>query len=155
MASLKHAWIAMASAIECASAPVTVHLLGDGLTSGAVERLGAACRELASASLRHHDVTETLAAARSKADDPKSVTGRMLVPQFAEGRVLYLDSDTITYADVRPLFEMDMGTAKIAAVRDYTIFGVFRKSNSRGVSEFGAQIDLMKPLTVFMYFAQA
>lgn len=76
----------------------------------------------------------------------------MLLPQFAEGRVLCLDSDTIAYADVRPVLEMDIGTAKVAAVRDYAIIEVFRKSDSRGRSEFGDQIDLMDPLPVFKYF---
>lgn len=149
---IRHAWVAMASVIECASAPVTVHLLGDGLTSGAVEGLSAACRELAGARLHHHDVTDLLAAARSRFRDSRVVTGRMFLPQFADGRVLFLDSDTIAYADVRPLFEMDIGTAKVAAVRDYTILGVFTKSHSRGVSLFSAQIDLMEPLPFTMYF---
>ena len=150
MAFLKHAWIAMASAIECASAPVTVHLLGDGLTSDAVERLAAACRELAGASLHHHDVTGMLSEVQLKSYS-RAVMGRMFLPRLVEGRVLYLDSDTITYADISPLFEMDMGSAKIAAVRDYMMLGVFRKSKARGESKFREQIDLMSPRPVSEY----
>ena len=81
-----------------------------------------------------------------------AIMGRMLLPQLAEGRVLYIDSDTLTCADIRPLFEMDMGTAKIAAVRDYTVLGTFRKDRAIGRSVFADQIDLMKPTPVFMYF---
>ena len=152
MASLGRAWITMASAIECASAPVTVHLLGNGLTSGAVKGLSAACRDLADASLCHHDVTDMLAGVQLRGGSSRTAMGRLLLPQLAEGRVLYIDSDTLACADISPLFEMDMGSAKIAAVRDYAILGVFRHSTSRGESEFGAQIALMDPLPVSMYF---
>ena len=152
MASLRRAWIAMGSVIKCASAPVTVHLLGDGLGGGDVERLTVACRNLADARLVHHDVTCMLAAARSKAFEPRTITGRMLLSQLVEGRVLCIDSDTLTCGDIRPLFEIDMGTAKVAAVRDYAILEAFRKSHSHGEEKFGAQIDLMHPLSTFMYF---
>ena len=152
MAFLKHAWIAMASAIECASSPVSVHLLGDGLTSGAVEGLSAACRDLADASLCHHDMTDMLAGVQLRGGYSRAVMGRMFLPQLAEGRVLYIDSDTLTCADISPLFEMDMGRAKVAAVRDYTVLGTFRKGKSDGESVFADQIDLMKPQPVFMYF---
>lgn len=151
MAYLRHAWVAMASVIERASVPVTVHLLGDGLTGRAVEKLAAACRDLAGARLVHSDVTEALTEAQSKNHCSRATMGRMLLPHLAEGRVLYLDSDTIAYADVRPLFEKNMGTAKIAAARDYTVLGTFRKDCARGVSEFREQIDLMSPLPVFEY----
>ena len=151
-AFLKHAWIAMASAIEQAAAPVSVHLLGDGLASGAVERLSAACRELADARLVHHDVTEMLAGARLRGGSSRTTMGRLFLPQLVEGRVLYLDADTLTCADISPLFGMDMGTAKVAAVRDYTVLGTFRKGPSVGQSVFADQIDLMRPLPVFMYF---
>ena len=144
MANLRHAWIAMASAIECASAPVTVHLLGDGLTSGAVERLEAACRELADARLKHHNVTDILAATRSMAGDSRTVTGATLLPQLVEGRVLYLDSDTMTCADVRPLFEIDMGTAAVGSVRNYSLLGRLFEKHRTQRSEFDVQVDLAK-----------
>ena len=35
-----------------------------------------------------------------------------------EGRVLYLDSGTITHADIGPLFDMDMKGCHIASARD-------------------------------------
>ena len=152
MAYLRHAWVAMASVIERASAPVTVHLVGDGLTGDAVERLTEACRELADARLHHHDVTDLLTDAQSRVYFSRAMMGRMFLPQLTDGRVLYLDPDTIAYADVRPLFEMDMGAAKVAAVRDYTILGTFRKEHSRGVSACRDQIELMRPLPVFEYF---
>ena len=152
MAYLQHAWVAMASVIERASAPVTVHLVGDGLTGDAVERLAEACRELADARLHHHDVTGLLADAQSRGYFARAMMGRMFLPQLADGRVLYLDPDTIAYADIRPLFEMDMGAAKVAAVRDYTILGAFRKDHSHGVSECRDQIKLMKPQPIFEYF---
>ena len=112
MAYLRHAWVAMAPAIERASAPVAVHLLGDGLASGAVETLSAACRELAGASLNHQDVTGMLSEVQSKSYYSRAIMGRMFLPQLVDGRVLYLDSDTMTCADISPLFEMEMGSAK-------------------------------------------
>ena len=152
MAYLRHAWIAIASVIERASAPVTVHLVGDGLSDDAVKGLEAACRDLADARLHHHDVTGLLDDRQSKAYFSRAMMGRMFLPQLADGRVLYLDPDTIAYADVAPLFEIDMGAAKIAAVRDYTVLGAFRKDHSRGVSACRAQIALMKPSPIFEYF---
>ena len=116
---------------------MSVHLLGDGLTSGAVERLSAACRDLADASLCHHDMTDMLAGVQLRGGYSRAVMGRMFLPQLAEGRVLYIDSDTLTCADISPLFEMDMGTAKVAAVRDYTVLGTFRKGKSYGVTRAG------------------
>ena len=159
MAYLKHAWVAMASVIERASAPVTVHLLGDGLTDAAVEGIAAACRKLAHAHLRHHDVTDMLNGMTGALTDAlrrnhysRAAMGRMLLPQLADGRVLYLDVDTITYGDVRILFEMDMGTAKVAAVRDYVMLGTFKKDHSRSVSHYRDEIDLMSPQPISDYF---
>ena len=117
-----------------------------------MERLAAACRELADARLKHHDVTDMLAAVRSMAGDAMTATGRLLLPQLVEGRVLYLDSDTMTCADVRSLFEIDMGTAAIGAVRNYSLLGMLFEKHHTQRSEFDAQVDLMKPFPVSMYF---
>lgn len=142
---------AMASALEHVSAPATVHLLGDRLSTDAIESAQAACQRH-SATLAHRDLAELLEGAPETVGISRIAMGRMFLPQFVEGRTLHLDSDTMTFGDVAPLFALDMKGAPLGAVRDYAILDTFRQSWSRGMRKYGPQATLMAPHPITDYF---
>ena len=116
--------ISMMSAVEGASRPVTVHFMGWELTARAREILDRAIACWPGTELVYHDLVQTSSKGLShlQFDGRHSqVTKAVLhVPRLVgEGRVLYLDSDTLTCADVGPLFDLDMQGCLIAAARDY------------------------------------
>ena len=49
---------------------------------------------------------------------PPATYGRLLLPEFIKGRVLYLDGDTFARHDVLPLFEMDLDGKCFACALD-------------------------------------
>ena len=150
MAFLQPTLTAMASALEHASAPATVHLLGDRLPADAVESANALCQRH-SAALAHRDLAELLEGAPETVGISRIAMGRMFLPRFVEGRTLHLDSDTMTFGDVAPLFALDMKGAPLGAVRDYAILDTFRRSWSRGMRKYGPQAILMAPHPITDY----
>ena len=151
MAFLQPTLTAMASALEHASAPVTVHLLGDRLPANAVESANALCQRH-SATLAHRELAELLEGAPETVGISRIAMGRMFLPRFVEGRTLHLDSDTMTFGDIAPLFALDMKGAPLGAVRDYAILDTFRQSWSRGMRKYGPQALLMAPHPITDYF---
>ncbi len=49
---------------------------------------------------------------------PAATYGRLILPRLVQGRVLYLDGDTLVRRDVLPLFEMDMDGKCFASALD-------------------------------------
>ena len=125
--------IAMMSVLKHASRPFSVHFLGYQLADDAKRRLELACRSFADADLSFHELDkDMLAGATQKTDYISLVTlGRLGLPKLAQGQVLYIDGDTITYGDVATLFDLDMKGALIGAVRDVvTLKNLFKKYNN-------------------------
>lgn len=127
MPFLRPTLVAMMSAIAHASRPVDVHMLGDTLTEDAREMLASGCRAFPGTRLVHHDITDLLVDSPAVGKWPRSAIGPLLIPGFVDGRALNLDSDTITHADVAPLFDLNMNGHPIAAVRDFSILNDIRK----------------------------
>ena len=142
----------MDSAIRRASRPATVHFLGDGLTSAARKALETVCRATAGTRLVYHDVSDILPSSFvSHHHWPRTVLARLHIPHLAEGRVLYIDSDTLTLCDVAPLFDMDLGGNPIGAVRDFgQLDDVLRKHIN--MYRLKVMTDLMDPLPIHDYF---
>ena len=115
--------VAMMSAIESTRRPVTVHFLGHGLDDAARRRLDRAVGCWPQADLVFHDMVAALNDIWEKFawnGRHTAMTKALLhIPALVEGKVLYLDSDTLTYADVGALFDTDMQDRLIGAVRDY------------------------------------
>ena len=151
-AYLRLALTAMDSAIRRASRPVTVHFLGDGLTSAARRALETVCRATAGTRLVYHDVSDILPASyASHLHSSRTVLARLHIPHLAEGRVLYIDSDTLTLCDVAPLFDMDLRGNPIGAVRDFGLLDdVLRKHIN--MYRLKVMTDLMDPQPVHDYF---
>ena len=116
--------ISMMSAVEGASRPVTVHFMGWELDARARAVLDRAIDGWPEADLVYHDLVQAASKGLSHIEFDgrhSPVTKAVLhVPRLVgAGKVLYLDSDTLTCADVGPLFDLDMQGRLIAAARDY------------------------------------
>jgi lipopolysaccharide biosynthesis glycosyltransferase len=69
-------------------------------------------------------ITKALGAAELEGANNKSsyitatTMARLFIPRHIDGRVLYVDGDTLIVGDVSPLFNIDLGGSLVAAVRD-------------------------------------
>ena len=149
---LRPTLVAMASAIEKASRPVTVHLLGDGLPDAAVEIAKAVCAETPGAALVHHDVSDMLPEEFEFEHWSRAAMGRLCIPTLMEGRVLHLDGDTMTFADIAPLFDLDLHDDVAAAVRDFAPLHWISKNSPMGRSRLPVVTELMNPYPIHDYF---
>ena len=116
--------ISMMSAVESAGGPVTVHFMGWELDAGAMETIDAAVGCWPGTELVYHDLVRAtkkgLSHLRFDGRHSEATKAILHVPRLVgEGKVLYLDSDTLTCADIGPLFDLDMQGCLIAAARDY------------------------------------
>ena len=115
---------AMMSAVEHSSRPVTVHFLGHDISSEARRLLDKALECWPQNVLRFYDLSKVLTEGWDDFDwdgrHSAAIRANLSIPKLVDGgRVLYLDSDTITRADIGPLFDIDMKGHHIAAARDY------------------------------------
>ena len=124
---LPHTMVAMLSVLENAKRPVSVHILGDELSDAAKKAIEDACKRNGAADLVFHDLEEILPRQRLLGNWSRVILGRLWIPELIDGRVLYLDGDTYTFADISPLFEMDMGGSLLGCVRDIGQLSYFDK----------------------------
>ena len=142
--------VAMATAIEGASAPLDVRFLGAGLTEEDKMKLSEIIRRWPKTRIHYHELTAEMLKG-AVAHDYLSATALAIlqVPKLAEGKVLFLDSDLIVSGDVCELFDLDMAGFHIAAVRD---FGILRESldpDSKRTERFA---KLVAPLPLHCLF---
>lgn len=150
-AYLRLALTAMDSAIRRASRPVTVHFLGDCLTNAARSALDTVCRATIGTKLVYHDVSDILPTSFVNLHRSRTALARLHIPRLAEGRVLYIDSDTLTLCDIAPLFDMDLHGNPIGAVRDFGLLDdVLRKHIN--MYRLKVMTDLMDPQPIQDYF---
>ena len=142
--------VAMASAIEGASAPVDIHFMGFGLTVQHRTRLNAFARRYPETRIHYHGLTPKMlkGAIRHSYWTPTTLA-ILQVPKLAEGKVLFLDSDLIVSGDVCELFDLDMADFLVAAVRD---FSALRQSLDPGNKYTAHRTKLMHPLPLHCYF---
>ena len=127
------ALVAMTSVLRFVSRPARVYFLGHELTDAAQRKLEAACRHFPGTNLHYHRIsTDMLAGLSGKRGYLTPVSlGRLYLPKLVRGQVLYLDSDTITYGDIAPLFDFEMNGSLISAVRDTVNLKYYYKYNSK------------------------
>ena len=114
--------VTVMSAIEGTPRPVTVHVLGLDLDDGHADILERLERRFPGTQTRLHDLPARLHEDWEKASTKRhspAMLATLLVPTLLEGRILYLDSDTLVCSDVGALFDLDLNGCYVAAVRDY------------------------------------
>ena len=135
---------------------VTVHFLGEDLSTDHRRLLDAICMQYPNAKLEFSDIVKLLPCPLTffGRKYPKAVYGRMLLPELVDGRVLYLDSDTYTHESLQDLFQIDLKNNCMAAVRDTSHL---RNINRRNLSEY--ELDrveqvrtIMRPFPEYDYF---
>ena len=131
MSYLQPTLVAMMSAVEHTPGPVLVHVLGDRLSDGAVDLLESACRNYPGATLAYRDIADCVKSLPHVAVShwTRVNYAPLLLPRYADGSVLWLDSDILVRGSLAPLLNIDMGTDLIAAAREYTIFAQLRKDH--------------------------
>ena len=122
MSYLRPTLVAMTSAIECTPGPVDVHVLGVGLSDRAVGILESACRRHPGATLTCHDATSCVKGFPQTAHWSPTSFAPLFAPQFIDGRVLWLDSDTLVVRSLAALLSIDLGADLIAAARELYVF---------------------------------
>ena len=148
---LRLALVAMGSVIEKATRPVTVHFLADSLTNAAKDLVEVACAQVPGTELVWHDVSDILPMDYDESSWPRVVFARLHLPEVVKGRILYIDSDTMTFSDVCPLFDLDLGDNLIAAVRDFGLLNfLLRLKHEPHRLEMKSQ--LVSPYPVHDYF---
>ena len=142
--------IAMATAIESASAPLDVHFLGAGLTDQDKMRLNAVARCYPETRIHYRELTAQMLQGAAPHDYWSATTLAILqVPNLAEGKVLFLDSDLIVSGDICELFDLDMADFHIAAVRD---FGILRGSLDPDFEYTEEFAKIVHPLPLHCHF---
>ncbi|PYE84719.1 glycosyltransferase family 8 protein [Pseudoroseicyclus aestuarii] len=144
--------LSILSALEAASGPIAVHLFGHGLTDTARAEAQRRAEALAPGALTVHQLDPALLAqARSpKAHITPVALGRMFLPRLLEGRVLYLDGDTLVTGDLSPLFALDLQGRPMGAVRDYVV--TRRAARPARADRLQGTAQLMAPHPATDYF---
>ena len=149
---LRPALVAMMSVLDNTRSPVTVHFLGDCLSDEAKLSVQSACGLFPGTTLRYIETSEVLAPPPSWVVEPRSMIAITALPKIITGRVLYLDCDTMTFSDIKPLFEMDMQGNSIAAIRDFVFLNMYVKNMSTFKERHDFNASLMSPYPVYDYF---
>ena len=142
--------VAMLSVLKHARRPVSVHVLGDELSEAAKRVIEEECGRSGAADLVFHDLEEILPRQRLLGNWPRTILARLYIPEIIDGRVLYLDGDTHTFADISPLFEMDMGGSLLGCVRDFGKLDCFEREHKREDTKYVE--ELMAPFPRHDYF---
>ena len=130
---------AVMSAVEHSSKPVMVHFLGHDIPDEYRQLLDRVIqRRPKSSELRFYDMSEVFNESRDGFEwdgrHSAATRARLHIPRLVDGgKVLYLDSDTLTQADIAPLFDIDMKGCHIAAVRDYDLLLQYSEFRPKGI----------------------
>lgn len=131
---LRHTMVAMLSVLKHATRPVSVHILGDCLSGEAKKVIDKGCLLGGAANLAFHDIEGILPPDRRLRGWPRIILAALYIPNLIDGRVFYLDGDTCTFADISPLFDMDLGDNLIAAARDFGVLRMFMNPSKTEIS---------------------
>lgn len=152
MSFLKPTLTALQSLLTHTKSDVVVHFLAHNLTTEGQRDLEAVIAHYPNATLQmHHLQSEAFAGIAQKDARISLVTlGRMFLPSWVEGRVLYLDGDILIEGDVAPLFDIDMEDKPLGVVRDLV---VLRRLGDGGKSKpYVYFSNIMAPAPASDYF---
>ncbi|WP_417260487.1 glycosyltransferase family 8 protein [Celeribacter sp.] len=114
---------AVDSPLRHTNSHVVVHFVDHELTKEGLRDLELVIAHHSNANLCMHVLTSDLFAGMERKDPRIALVtlGRMFLPTWVEGRVLYLDGDILVEGDVAPLFDLDMQGKPIGVVRDFMV----------------------------------
>jgi len=125
--------LSLGSAIRVTPSLRHVDILACSLDSDAVDLFRRVASE-GNVSLTLHPMgDEMFETARHKGRHvPKTALARMFLPGIVDGRVLYIDGDTLIRRDLAPLFASELDGKLIGGVRDYGVLaGLHRISRGK------------------------
>ncbi|OLO04268.1 hypothetical protein BTW07_10295 [Salinicola socius] len=130
-----------------------IEILGVSLTANAesILRRVAENREV---PIRFHAINESaFAGVGAKGSHvPNAALARLYLPQLVDGRVLYIDGDTLVRRDVGDAFRMSMNGHCIAGVRDFsTLKKEVKFQSGRSWVDRARVGDIVAPLPVESY----
>ena len=139
--------VAMLSAIESTRVPVRVHFIGFDLGEQGRQIVERAISLHRHAELIYHEGTaEMMSGFDICTYHSPVIMAPLHLPKISQGKVLWLDSDVLVHGDIGELFDIDIGDALIAAVRD---IGAYNELNTRPERREGLlkrNGDVMAPL---------
>ena len=150
--------VSLMSVLENSKKSAHVHFLGYKLGDLALEKINRVCKTFPKAELEYYNLTEDMFGSVHKKSSYISLVtlARLYLPQLVDAtkyeKILYIDSDTIVYDDLSPVFEMDLNGSYIAAVRDITTLPVNFHLEDHDEGKFDNFKDIMSPFSVHDYF---
>ena len=153
---IKPTLVSVMSALEYTSKPVLLHLLGYKLSDFAFEKFALACKKFPGTKLKYHQITNDMLTGEDQDIRlPPTTFSRLYLPELIDindgDKVLYIDSDTIVYGDISPIFEINLNGSYIGAVRDIAVLKL-RTSKSDENMFINEYKDIMNPFSVSDYF---
>ncbi len=144
--------VAILSVVEKCNRRTTIHYLGDDLSKDDRNDLEGVCKLYPNVEVNFHDVTKFLPKINTLKFWTKVALARMFLPELVNGKILYLDVDTFTQADVSWLFDLDLQNSCVVAVRDFGILGSLRKQNLKAEKLRNHVKKIMDPFPEYDYF---
>ena len=151
MKALRPALISMMSALESTKSKVIVHFFGRELDPVARKLLDRAISLYSGSALRYYEVSDVTGSSfdgKQRIPLPTMMT-LLHIPNFLQGRVLYLDCDTLVHGNIANLFGEDMRGSPIGAVQCFAqLFDHFTRIPGELKDWDAHEIRLMAPFTV-------
>lgn len=113
--------VSMWSLLRHLSRPCEMHFWGDGLNDAEWDQVAqvAAIHPQSRLCPRRIDPADLAGCKSPAAHISAAAMGRLFIPRHLDGRVLYIDGDTLVNGDVAPLFDTPLDGNCLGAVRDY------------------------------------
>lgn len=146
--------LSLYSALKTTPSITHVHLLDISLAPAAIDLLRR-ISDTFECHFEHHPLgSDSFSrAVEKKRHVPKTALARMYLPRLVEGRVLYMDGDTLVRRDLRPLLATDMEGMPIGAVRDFAVLRrAFRMTRNKPWPERAEVEAIVAPDPVEGYF---
>ena len=151
MKVLYPALVSMMSALESTKSKVIVHFFGRELDPLARKFLDRAISLYSGSALRYYEVSDITGSSfdrKQRIPLPTMMT-LLHMPNFLQGRVLYLDCDTLVHGNIANLFGEDMCGSPIGAVQCFVmLFDNFTRIPGDLDGRDRHEIRLMAPFTL-------
>ena len=149
---VRYSLVSIMSVLEHCKQEVTVHFLGNKISTNAKESIERVFKVYSDAELVYHDISEICSQTKTISGYPVTSLARLYLPELVDGSILYLDVDTFVQEDITALFDIDLENKCVAAVRDFGLLASLRKQNRKSEKLRTYAQGLMNPFPVYDYF---